>query len=179
VGAARRSAWSGRLSRPANPAVRRQRGSRDASSGEREDLLRRETIGLWLLVALAFCAAPVFPPAAHSPDAAAAAKGEVTYERYCVSCHGPSGRADGPLAADLRVSVPDLTTLAERSGGAYPYDRVVRAIAHGEALRGHATADMPAWGEVFKNTEGTEDKNVDAAIGRLAQHLWMLQRSKT
>ena len=47
-------------------------------------------------------------------DAAAAAKGRVTYGRYCVSCHGPQAKGDGPLARDLRVSVPDLTTLAQR-----------------------------------------------------------------
>src|SRR4051812_28820988 len=84
--------------------------------------------------------------AADSAEAAAAAKGRVTYGRYCVSCHGPQAKGDGPLARDLRIPVPDLTTLAQRSGGKFPQDRVVQVIQAGESVRGHGTADMPAWG---------------------------------
>ena len=63
-------------------------------------------------------AAHVMAAAATKPDLAAAAKGQVTYARYCASCHGPEARGDGPVAADLRVPPPDLTALSARSGGA-------------------------------------------------------------
>jgi mono/diheme cytochrome c family protein len=109
-------------------------------------------------------------------DAAAAAKGEITYVRYCVSCHGPSAKGDGPLAADLRVAVPDLTGMAARSRGAYPYDRVTRIIASGEVVRGHGSADMPAWGDAFKKTQGTGEASVDAAVRNLNHYLWSIQR---
>ena len=109
-------------------------------------------------------------------DAAAAAKGRVTYGRYCVSCHGPQAKGDGPLARDLRVSVPDLTTLAQRNGGKFPHDRVVQVIQDGETVRGHGTADMPAWGDAFKKTKGTGEATVDAAIRNLSQYLRTLQQ---
>jgi mono/diheme cytochrome c family protein len=108
-------------------------------------------------------------------DAGAAAKGQITYARYCVPCHGPTGKADGPLAADLRVPVPDLTSLAARSRGSFPYDRVVRIVKSGENVRGHGTADMPAWGDAFKRTRGTDEDSVEAAVRNLAHYLWSIQ----
>jgi mono/diheme cytochrome c family protein len=110
-------------------------------------------------------------------DKQAAAKGRITFQRYCVSCHGPEARGDGPLAKDLRVPVPDLTTLTTRSGGTYPFDRVVRIVTKGSEVRGHGTDDMPAWGSAFRRTEGT-DTLVDEAIRNLTQYLWSVQRAK-
>ncbi len=109
-------------------------------------------------------------------DASAAAKGAVVYVRYCVSCHGKDARGDGPLAADLRVPVPDMTTLSSRNGGRFPEERVRRIIQSGEALRGHGTPDMPAWGDAFKRTEGTDARTPDEAIRNLTHYLWSLQR---
>jgi mono/diheme cytochrome c family protein len=111
------------------------------------------------------------------PDKQAAAKGRITYGRYCISCHGPEARGDGALAKDLRVPVPDLTTLTSRNGGNYPFDRVVRIVTKGSEVRGHGTDDMPAWGPAFRRTEGTETL-VDEAIRNLTQYLWSVQRSK-
>ena len=110
------------------------------------------------------------------PDASAAAKGAVVYVRYCVSCHGKDARGDGPLAADLRVPVPDMTTLSARNGGRFPEERVRRIIESGEVLRGHGTPDMPAWGDAFKKTTGTDARTPQEAIGNLTQYLWSLQR---
>jgi mono/diheme cytochrome c family protein len=110
-----------------------------------------------------------------APDPAAAAKGQTTYVRYCVSCHGPAGKGDGPLAGDLKVPVPDLRTMATRAGGQYPYDRVVRIVRSGEIVRGHGTVDMPAWGDVFKKTKGTEEATIDTAVRNLSHYLWSIQ----
>ena len=111
-----------------------------------------------------------------APDAAAAAKGRVTFGRYCVSCHGPQAKGDGPLARDLRVPVADLTTLAQRSGGKFPNERVVQVIQDGATVHGHGTADMPAWGDAFKKTKGTGEVTVEAAIRNLSQYLRTLQQ---
>lgn len=109
-------------------------------------------------------------------DADAAAKGAVIYARYCVACHGLSGRGDGSLSKDLRVRVPDLTEMANRSSGRYPYDRVVRIISTAEIVRGHGTVDMPAWGDAFKRTGGTGEDSIEAAVRDLAHHLWSIQK---
>jgi mono/diheme cytochrome c family protein len=130
------------------------------------------------LVAIGLVLPPASWPAADTPaEAAAAAKGRVTYGRYCVSCHGPQATGDGPLARDLSVAVPDLTMLAQRNGGKFPYDRVVHVIQGGDKVRGHGTADMPAWGDAFKKTKGTGEATVDAAIRNLGQYLRTLQQT--
>lgn len=119
---------------------------------------------------------PATVSAGPAVDAAAAAKGRITYGRYCVSCHGKAGQGDGPLANDLRVPVPDLTTLAARNGGQFPSDRVTRIISIGEPLKGHGTPDMPAWGDAFKKTGGTGAPTAEVAIRNLAQYLASIQR---
>jgi mono/diheme cytochrome c family protein len=105
------------------------------------------------------------------------AKGRVVYVRYCVSCHGKDARGDGSLAKDLSVPVPDLTTLALRSGGVYPEERVVRIITKGNEVRGHGSEDMPAWGPAFNRTDGIEAA-VDEAIRDLARYLGSVQRKR-
>jgi mono/diheme cytochrome c family protein len=127
-------------------------------------------------VALLAAAAVAEAQATATHDASAAAKGAIVYGRYCISCHGKGARGDGPLAADLRVAVPDMTTLAARNAGRFPEERVRRIIESGEVLRGHGTPDMPAWGDAFKRTEGTEAATPQQAIRNLTQYLASLQR---
>ena len=134
--------------------------------------MRKSTAGALLVATLG--AVPALAQAKH--DASAAAKGAVVYVRYCVSCHGKGARGDGPLAADLRVPVPDMTTLAARNGGSFPEERVRRIIESGEVLRGHGTPDMPAWGDAFKKTDGTDARTPEEAIRNLNHYLWSLQR---
>lgn len=52
------------------------------------------------------------PVPAH---AAAVTRGREVYRRECRSCHGLTGRGDGPKAAELDSKVPDLTS-AEAQG---------------------------------------------------------------
>lgn len=138
--------------------------------------MRLERSLVWVITASLLVAPGLVVAADTKLDAAAAAKGQLTFVRYCVSCHGPSARGDGSLAGDLRVPVPDLTTLSSRSGGKYPYERVVRIITSGEVVRAHGTPDMPAWGDAFKGTKGTEEATVTAAIRNLNHYLWSLQQ---
>jgi mono/diheme cytochrome c family protein len=108
-------------------------------------------------------------------DPGAAEKGKVAYFRYCTPCHGHTARGDGSLAGDLRAPVPDLTTLAQRNNGTFPFERVVSVIDGRTIVRAHGTRDMPAWGEVFKKTEGTAASSPEAAVRNLAHYLWSLQ----
>lgn len=128
-------------------------------------------MALWLV--------PVPPQvlAQKSPDSATLAKGRITYERYCVSCHGRVGKGDGPLASELRTPVPDLTTLAARNGGGFPRERVMKLVENGGMVPAHGTADMPAWGDAFKRTAGTGEASVAAAIQNLTSYLDSLQQS--
>jgi copper transport protein len=44
----------------------------------------------------------------YPPDSSSIARGRELYEAQCVSCHGLSGRGDGPLAASLRPRPADF-----------------------------------------------------------------------
>ncbi|HTM11012.1 MAG TPA: c-type cytochrome [Verrucomicrobiae bacterium] len=72
------------------------------------------------------------------------------YVKYCSSCHGVDGKGRGPVSSDLKVKVPDLTTLAKNNKGVFPLRRVMSAIDGTRKVRGHGDPAMPVWGEVFK-----------------------------
>ncbi|HEX2931337.1 MAG TPA: cytochrome c [Candidatus Binatia bacterium] len=76
--------------------------------------------------------------------------GKELYLKYCGSCHGAAGKGDGPVSRDLKVKVPDLTTLKRRNKGLYPLDRVMSSIDGSRAVRAHGDRAMPVWGEVFR-----------------------------
>ena len=51
-------------------------------------------------------------------DAASTGRGKAIYTAECASCHGSSGRGDGPAAKDLKQSPGDMTKLGGQSDGA-------------------------------------------------------------
>jgi hypothetical protein len=60
---------------------------------------------------------------------------------------------DGPTAATLRASVPNLRTLSERNGGTFPTDAVASYIDGRTFPAAHGTREMPVWGPVFSVTQ--------------------------
>jgi mono/diheme cytochrome c family protein len=131
-----------------------------------------KTIGVLVVVACVPCGTA---SAQERVDLAAAEKGKVIYERYCASCHGLSGRGDGPVAPDLRVTPADLTRLAAKAGGRFPFEDVRRTIDGRNTPRAHGSSDMPVWGEVFQRASGTNSPDADSAILRLTHYLWSIQ----
>ncbi len=47
------------------------------------------------------------------------------YAAYCTSCHGTSGKGDGPLAGDLPRRPADLAAISARNGGSFPMAKVM------------------------------------------------------
>jgi mono/diheme cytochrome c family protein len=88
--------------------------------------------------------------AACGREAAVDTSGRDTYLRYCASCHGPSGRGDGPLAASLKMPPSDLTQIAKRAGGSWDESHVMSVIDGRRAVAAHGTRDMPVWGAIFE-----------------------------
>jgi len=104
--------------------------------------------------------------------------GRDSFEMYCAPCHGTSGRGDGPVAAALRARPADLTTLARRSGGAYPRERVRDfVIGVGRQPLAHGTTVMPIWGQMFRAFES--DARVRERIGNLVEYIESMQLPST
>jgi mono/diheme cytochrome c family protein len=76
--------------------------------------------------------------------------GRALYRKYCGACHGPSGRGDGIAGVLFNPKAADLTQLAKKAGGQFPYQRTLRYIDGRESVHAHGDPDMPVWGEVFR-----------------------------
>ena len=112
---------------------------------------------------------------APGPDLGEAALGEAVYLRYCAACHGRALKGDGPVAPGLVKKPIDLTALAAKNGGAFPYARVAAMIDGRQTVRMHGTPDMPVWGEIFAITTGTDAPSAEAAVKRITHYVWSNQ----
>jgi mono/diheme cytochrome c family protein len=100
--------------------------------------------------------------------------GRALFIAHCASCHGRSGRGDGPAAETLRVRPVDLTQLAKRSGGVFVDESVLRII-DGRGVKAHGNIEMPVWGDVFKRRQGLDDEAVKARIEAIVRYLRSIQ----
>ena len=113
--------------------------------------------------------------AAPGPDLGEAAAGEVIFFRYCAACHGRSLKGDGPVASGLVKKPIDLTQLAKKNNGVFPFDKVAAMIDGRQSTRMHGTPDMPVWGEIFAMTTGTDAPTAEAAVKRITHYVWSNQ----
>lgn len=113
--------------------------------------------------------------------AAQSVAGAEEFTRACASCHGLTGRGDGPLADYMTVEVPDLTQISAGNNGVFPMLEMIHVIDGRTGVRGHGSA-MPIWGDRFSATAAVEAGNIGAEIevrGRilaLATYLQALQQ---
>ena len=128
-----------------------------------------------IAAALLGCAAAV--ALAQAPAEA----GRRDFLAKCATCHGKDGKGGGPYADQLKHAVPDLTTMAKRSGGHFPSKKAA-AIIEG-AGQGHGPRDMPVWGldytveaaQVLPDMPVNQAQFVRGRIAALVAHLERIQ----
>jgi mono/diheme cytochrome c family protein len=133
----------------------------------------RRSLQLAIIAAL-----PLLASNARSADYVALS-GQELYVRFCASCHGATGRGDGPVAKSLRVEVPDLALIATRAGGKFPRERVVRIIDGRHIIGAHGSRTMPVWGEDLSRIEignPEAERTSRTVMERLAEFVGTLQR---
>ena len=54
--------------------------------------------------------------------------GKAKYQSSCAPCHGKDGQGNGPVSAELKVPPPDLTVLAKKNNGLFPFNEVYEII---------------------------------------------------
>jgi len=102
--------------------------------------------------------------------------GAAVFQTYCATCHGSSGRGDGPLASSMRRKPADLSEIAKRNNGDFSSERVFRTIDGTWPVRGHGGPDMPVWGDAFaRSREGGDAASVKARIDSLVDFVRSLQ----
>jgi len=108
-----------------------------------------------------------------------AMSGKQTYMQYCASCHGVDARGEGPAAFVLKTPPPDLTTLAKRHGGKFPYEYVFDVLRFGLRIVAHGSSDMPIWGPIFGSMDNYDEVAVRKRIKDLSDYLASLQQKES
>ena len=80
------------------------------------------------------------------------ALGRADFRDNCASCHGMTGKGDGPMRSSLVKPPADLTTIAQRNGGQFPQELIWELIDGRWSGDGgpHGSREMPVWGQEFK-----------------------------
>lgn len=105
-----------------------------------------------------------------------AASGKEMYVAYCASCHGMSGKGNGPAASALKAPATDLTTLAKTNGGKFPSDHVYEVINGRASTPAHGSPEMPVWGPVFRQLSNGHQAEVQQRITNLTDYIRSLQQ---
>jgi mono/diheme cytochrome c family protein len=84
--------------------------------------------------------------------------GTEIFRHYCASCHGVDGRGHGPASVALKHGAPDLTRIAQRNRGTFPFQRVKEIIeGKDQGPLAHGSREMPVWGPIFHEVESDMD----------------------
>lgn len=81
--------------------------------------------------------------AAMAQDAKA---GEATFRQFCVTCHGSTGKGNGPAAAGLNPKPSDLSATSKS-------DADIKKIIKGGGASSGLSPAMPAWGAALSDQD--------------------------
>lgn len=85
--------------------------------------------------------------------------GKREFDSNCASCHGPSGKGDGPMQARLLVKPSDLTAIAKKNNGVFPVAQIRTVIDGRMEINSHGSRVMPVWGDDYTEQAGTDWPN--------------------
>ncbi len=94
------------------------------------------------------------------------------YAADCASCHGKSGKGDGPAAATLKTRPPDLTTLKQRHRE-FPGGHVYQVIKWGGGAPGK---EMPVWSAAMSKAGIHDEAEISARVMALTNYVESLQK---
>lgn len=101
--------------------------------------------------------------------------GQEIYQQFCAACHGADAKGNGPAVSRLKTAPPDLTTLARRHMGKFPYDYVATVLRFGTGATAHGSSDMPTWGPIFQIIDKENEQAVQQRIKNISAYLASLQ----
>jgi len=109
--------------------------------------------------------------------------GKYEYQSNCASCHGQSGKGDGPFAQWLGLRIPNLTQISQRNGGVFPVQRLHEIIDGRAIVKAHGSREMPIWGldytltarPAYDDYRHDAEVFVSSRITALVNYLYSLQ----
>lgn len=104
--------------------------------------------------------------------------GKREFNDSCAGCHGLRGDGHGPIAHYLTVKPADLTVLAQKNKGDFPFLRIGKVIDGREEISVHGPREMPVWGARFKSEAAgsVNELAVRSRVYALAEYLQSLQK---
>jgi len=103
-------------------------------------------------------------------------EGADIYRQHCAACHGADGQGHGPSSVAMKHAVPDLTRIAQRNGGKFPFQQVKKVIEGTDpGLLAHGNREMPVWGPIFHEVESDMDLG-EVRLDTITKHLESMQR---
>lgn len=115
--------------------------------------MRRRSVCAGIATAAALML-PLAAPALADEAERETGRGKQLFMAHCAACHGASGEGSGSVAPFLTISPTDLTRIAERNGGEFPFLHVFQVIDGRTQVRAHGDTQMPVWGSAFKEEAG-------------------------
>lgn len=88
--------------------------------------------------------------------------GKSSFGARCALCHGKDAKGGGDIAELFQTPPSDLTKLAERNGGQFPFSVAYQTVIDGMGERAHGDSEMPIWGDYFI-ADALEDRGVNKA----------------
>ena len=106
------------------------------------------------------------------------ASGKQMFDEYCAACHGVKANGKGPAASACKVKPPDLTTLAKRNQGKFPYNYFYAVLQFGTLLPtpAHGSADMPVWMPLFYSLNEDHKAIAEQRMQNIASYVASLQK---
>jgi mono/diheme cytochrome c family protein len=130
---------------------------------------------LTLLLVGAFTAGALSAASQTTPPHEDYDSGAYLYRTFCASCHGETGKGDGPVADLTDPRACDLTNLRRKAGGQFPRAYVVGVLDGTRPIAGHGAPAMPNWRSVLRRGAGNDERVVRARLEALATHVETLQ----
>jgi mono/diheme cytochrome c family protein len=102
--------------------------------------------------------------------------GAEEYRSSCASCHGVSGKGDGPQAESLTIKPADLTMITEKNGGVFPERKILDTIDGRWFVFMHGDRAMPVWGARYSAEMGGDEQAVRSRILKLVHYIQSIQQ---
>ena len=99
----------------------------------------------------------------REPGSFTISKGQVLYQRYCLFCHGESGKGDGQNAFSLLKRPGDFAITLPQTG-----ENILRAVIRQGGQKNNLSGDMPSFGRTLSENQ----------IQELFEHLQTLLTSE-
>jgi mono/diheme cytochrome c family protein len=101
--------------------------------------------------------------------------GKREYDANCAVCHGVTGKGDGPYPHPMGAAA-DLTVLAKKNGGVFPFQAVYEYVDGTKAVTAHGPRAMPIWGDDYMRKARNEYRDENYMMSPYDPYLYTRTR---